>query len=313
MTLATVQKRLEALHLQNRVAAGSLIVSVFGDAVLPRGGGIWLGSLIGLMEVLGINERLVRTSVFRLIKDEWLQTESHGRRANYQLTAVGTRRFNEASQHIYAAKPPEWDHHWRLVSTVGDMDIRTREALRRSMAWQGFGELAAGLFVHPSADLEVSLDALKSDGLAAALPQLLPLLAANPRVATSATNSDIVRKAWDMDLLAQGYTRFLAQYQPMLTELRVRRSSKLDAKTAFLARTLMIHDFRRLLLRDPELPAVLLPPHWPGQKARELCRALYLRLLPASEHYLDQHLQLATGEIPAASTLVTQRFSQQSA
>ena len=310
MTLSTVQKRLECLHQQSRVAAGSLIVSVFGDAVLPRGGGLWLGSLIGLMEVLGINERLVRTSVFRLVKEEWLQTETLGRRANYQLTAVGRRRFEEASRHIYAAGAPAWDHRWRLVSTVGDLDARTREALRRSMAWQGFGELAAGLFVHPSADLDVCLEALQSDGLAAVLPRLMPLLAANPCSAASATDADVVREAWDMDLLAQGYTGFLEQYQPVLAELRGRRSSRLDGQSAFVARILMVHDFRRLLLRDPELPAVLLPAKWPGQKARDLCRDLYQRLLPASEGFLDQHLQLASGVVPAACTLLTQRFEQ---
>jgi phenylacetic acid degradation operon negative regulatory protein len=251
----------------------------------------------------------VRTSVFRLVKEEWLQTETHGRRANYQLTAVGRRRFEDASRHIYAASAPEWDHRWRLVSTVGDVDARTREALRRSMAWQGFGELAAGLYVHPSADLALCLDALKSDGLAAVLPQLMPLLATNPGVAIAATDADVVRKAWDMDVLAQGYTGFLAQYQPVLAELRARRSSRLDGQSAFLARTLMVHDFRRLLLRDPELPAVLLPKLWPGQRARDLCGDLYRRLLSASEDYLDQQLQLASGEVPEASPLLPQRFS----
>lgn len=310
MTLITAEKRLETLQQQSRVAAGSLIVSVFGDAVLPRGGGLWLGSLIGLMKVLGINERLVRTSVFRLVKEEWLQTQTHGRRANYQLTAVGRRRFEEASRHIYAAGAPQWDHRWRLVSTVGDMNTRDREALRRSMAWQGFGELAVGLFVHPSADLDVCLEALQSDGLAAVLPQLMPLLATNPCTSASANDADVVRQAWDMDLLAQGYTGFLAQYQPMLAELRARRTPRLDGRSAFVARVLMIHDFRRLLLRDPELPAVLLPAKWPGQKARDLCRDLYQRLLPASERYLDEHLQLASGAVPVASTLLAQRFER---
>jgi phenylacetic acid degradation operon negative regulatory protein len=40
------QKRLDDFRQQGRVQAGSLIISVFGDAVLPRGSRIWLGSLI---------------------------------------------------------------------------------------------------------------------------------------------------------------------------------------------------------------------------------------------------------------------------
>ena len=62
--LPPIQKRLDDFRQQGRVQAGSLIISVFGDAVLPRGGRIWLGSLIRLLEPLELNERLIRTSVF---------------------------------------------------------------------------------------------------------------------------------------------------------------------------------------------------------------------------------------------------------
>lgn len=277
--------------------------------MLPRGGGIWLGSLIGLMHELGVNERLVRTSVFRLVKDEWLQTQTVGRRANYLLTPVGRRRFEEASTHIYAAQAPSWDHRWRLVSVVGELDARTREALRRSMAWQGFGELSAGVFVHPGVDLGECMAALQSDGLAAALKKLLPLIANSVSLAAVGSDANMVRRAWDLDTLAQGYLQFLAIYQPVLQELDALGKRKLDGATAFLARSLLIHDYRRLLLRDPELPAELLPPLWPGEQVRHLCRTLYPRLLPDSEDYLDGHLQLADGVVPVANAEVGRRFS----
>ena len=308
MTLASVQQRLEALHQPSRIAAGSLIVSVLGDAVLPRGGGIWLGSLIGLMDVLGLNERRVRTSVFRLVKDEWLQTETVGRRSNYLLTPVGRRRFEEASAHIYAARAPQWDHRWRLVSVVGELDVRTRESLRRSMAWQGFGELSMGVFVHPSADLGACMDSLQSDGLGSVLPVLMPLVASHAGLGHVGSNADMAQRAGDLNHLAQGYVEFLETYQPVLTEVQAMGRKRLEPATAFLARSLMIHDYRRLLLRDPELPAELLPKLWPGEQARALCRTLYQRLLPDSEAYLDQHLQLANGEVPSATHLLTQRF-----
>ena len=308
MTLASVQQRLEALHQPSRIAAGSLIVSVLGDAVLPRGGGIWLGSLIGLVDVLGLNERLVRTSVSRLVKDEWLQTETVGRRSNYLLTPVGRRRFEEASAHIYAARAPQWDHRWRLVSVVGELDVRTRESLRRSMAWQGFGELSMGVFVHPSADLGAWMDSLQSDGLGSVLPVLMPLVASHAGLGHVGSNADMAQRAGDLNHLAQGYVAFLATYQPVLDEVQAMGRKRLEPATAFLARSLMIHDYRRLLLRDPELPAELLPTLWPGEQARALCRTLYQRLLPDSEAYLDQQLQLANGEVPSATHLLTQRF-----
>jgi phenylacetic acid degradation operon negative regulatory protein len=73
---------------------------------------------------------------------------------------------------------------------------------------------------------------------------------------------------------------------------------------------LIIHDQRRLLLRDPELPDVMLPAEWPGQKARLLCKELYRRLAPASERHPDRCLVLADGTIPPADPAFADRFPQ---
>src|SRR6266700_1950701 len=57
--------------------AKSLIVTVWGDALAPHGSAVWLAGLIRLMAPFGINERLVRTSVFRLSQDGWLAGATH--------------------------------------------------------------------------------------------------------------------------------------------------------------------------------------------------------------------------------------------
>ena len=36
--------------------AGSLIITLYGDAIVPRGGTVWLGSLMALLEPIGISE-----------------------------------------------------------------------------------------------------------------------------------------------------------------------------------------------------------------------------------------------------------------
>ncbi|NBW01851.1 MAG: phenylacetic acid degradation operon negative regulatory protein PaaX, partial [Betaproteobacteria bacterium] len=47
-----IESRLNAFRRQQRMQAGSLIITVFGDVVMPRGGSIWLGSLIQLLSPL---------------------------------------------------------------------------------------------------------------------------------------------------------------------------------------------------------------------------------------------------------------------
>ncbi|MBS0348244.1 MAG: phenylacetic acid degradation operon negative regulatory protein PaaX [Proteobacteria bacterium] len=307
--LPPIQQRLEDFRQQGRVQAGSLIISVFGDAVLPRGGRIWLGSLIRLLEPIELNERLIRTSVFRLAKEEWLRTEPSGRRTDYLLTPSGQRRFEEASRHIYASNAPLWDRRWRLILTVSELTPKERDHLRRALFWQGFGALGGDCFVHPGADLPTAFDALIAEGLGDVLGKLKPLVAADAQLGGSASDHDMVHGAWNLQELADMYAGFVARYQPVLGQLRDGQDP-VDDESAFLLRVLLIHDYRRLLLRDPELPDVLLPTGWPGQQARMLCREIYRRLLTPSERHLDRHFQLADGHTPEASPTLLERFRE---
>lgn len=306
--LQALEALIEDFRQKSRVQASSLITSVFGDALVPRGGRVWLGSLIRLLQPLNINERLVRTTVFRLVKDEWLQTEAIGRRTDYMLTASGRRRFEDASRHIYAAEAPLWDRRWRLLLVVGDLEPRQRDSLRRALAWQGFGDTGSGAFIHPGADLDRVLDALAAEGLSEILLRLMPLVALNPRLSPCADDATLVQRAWNLEGLAMAYSGFVARYQPILAALRREPVEAVDAERACLVRILLIHDFRRCLLRDPQLPEVLLPTTWPGNQARSLCKELYRRLLGPSERHLDQCLQLSNGEPIPASGLLQQRF-----
>ena len=301
-----ISDRIDAFCRQRRVQASSLIVTIFGDAVLPRGGRVWLGSLIHLLEPMQLNERLVRTSVFRLVKDGWLSAETVGRRANYALTPWGRRRFEEASSQIYAAQAPVWDKRWRMMLVVGELSTRQREQLRRTLFWKGFGLIGPNCFIHPGVQLGEVIDALSAEGLQALLPQLVPMMAEDFQSAPAASDVDLVTRAWDLSALGQSYAEFVAMYAPILAHARA--VSVADDEQAFLLRMLLIHDYRRLLLRDPELPDALLPSDWSGRQARALCKELYKQIEAASELYLDKTLQLADGPMLARDSGVGERF-----
>jgi phenylacetic acid degradation operon negative regulatory protein len=117
----TTQQRLDAFRQQRRVQAGSLIITAFGDAILPRGGRIWLGSLIRLLEPLELNERLIRTSV-----SGWPRRNGCAPKpsAGAPTTCSPLRPppFEEASRHIYAGQAPLWDRRWRLILVVGELE-----------------------------------------------------------------------------------------------------------------------------------------------------------------------------------------------
>jgi len=302
-----VEDLLEKFQHRERIQAGSLLISIFGDTVVPRGGRIWLGSLIRLLEPLGLSERLVRTAVFRLVRSGWLDSTRIGRRTEYFLTPSAAQRFEDAAASIYAARAPSWDRRWRLILVIGELVGKDRELLHKALSWHGFGALNNNSFVHPNANLVTALESLVTEGLGHLSHQLKPLIAADVGLGAAASEAAMVQTAWDLQQLAERYRNFVARYQPALAALHA-GASEVSDENAFLLRLLLVHDYRHLLLRDPVLPDVLLPADWPGQQARVVCRDLYRRLLPATERHLDGCFQLADGTTPKATQALTERF-----
>jgi phenylacetic acid degradation operon negative regulatory protein len=108
-----------------------------------------LAGLIALLAPFGINERLVRTSVFRLAREGWLQATPVGRESLYRLTRDGARRFEQAYQRIYAPPAEGWDDTWELVLADGSTPAH-RRALMQELGWAGFGMLAPGVCARPA-------------------------------------------------------------------------------------------------------------------------------------------------------------------
>src|SRR5437588_11472127 len=66
---AAVRALLRRWRAQRPLRAGSLLVTIFGDAIAPRGAAVTLGSLIRLAAPFGLTEGLVRNSAGRLERD----------------------------------------------------------------------------------------------------------------------------------------------------------------------------------------------------------------------------------------------------
>ena len=282
------------------IRAGSLITTVYGDAIAPRGGKVWLGSLIRAMAEFGIGERLVRTSVFRLAKDGWLQSEQIGRRSYYGLTTDGRARFDLATQRIYSSPASAWDGQWTLLVLSG-LQTTQKEKLRRECSWMGFGALSANLLAHPSptlADLEALLQRLDvADNVVLLTGETLRNEAGMQRLAA---------ESWKLDELADQYAGFVKRFRPTLQILE--KNAGIEPLTAFIVRTLLIQEYRKILLRDPLLPEQLLAADWPGASAYQLCRNLYIALHQAADEYVDVTFETAQGPLPPHSPAFMQRF-----
>src|SRR6202000_3422051 len=80
---------------------GSIAITVFGDAIVPRGGSVWLGTLLSFFETIDIDSGVVRTAMSRLAADGWLERRKVGRNSYYRLVKKGRQTFEAATAHIY--------------------------------------------------------------------------------------------------------------------------------------------------------------------------------------------------------------------
>lgn len=290
--------------------AKSLIVTVFGDSIAPHGARLWMGSLIRLMEPLGINERLVRTAVQRLTTEQWLRSVPVGRRSWYGLTDAGRQRIDAVYTRIYAMRALPWDGAWRIALALHpSLTDAERGALQREFGWLGFGGVAPGVYVHPGIDDTVVQATVAELGLAGKVVQMTARCAdLEGRAAGDSALRDLVLARQDMASVAALYEEFLTVFTPLREALA--RGAALDGEQAFRLRSGLVHLFRRALLRDPQFPAAMLPPDWPGIPAQALCRDLYRQVSARAEEWLIAELEVPDHDrAPQADAAFGQRFA----
>jgi phenylacetic acid degradation operon negative regulatory protein len=180
----------------------SLVMTIFGDTIAPHGGTIWLGSLIDLLAPFGVNDRLLRTSVFRLAQEGWLVANRDGRRSSYSILPEAQARFERANRRIYAPLTAHWDGSWTLLlSASGSIDAPERAALRKELLWEGYAMIAPGIFGHPASDTRVLEELLARTGLQGKLfvcnATALPGVSSRPL-------QDLVGDGWDLSDVING-------------------------------------------------------------------------------------------------------------
>jgi phenylacetic acid degradation operon negative regulatory protein len=282
----------------------SLVMTIFGDAIAPHGARLWLGSLIELMAPLDVTDRLVRTSVFRLVQEGWLVAQREGRRSSYALQPDAAPRFARANRRIYAPPGVDWNGRWTLLlAPNGSIDSALRAAVRKELEWEGFAMLAPGLLAHPAADLDGVAEVLRrvdaSGKVFVCAATELPDVGARPL-------AELVREGWDLSAVVTGYRRFIEQFTPLLDLLRGEPAP--EPQQAFIVRTLLIHAYRRVQLHDPMLPLALLPQPWPGSEAYALAQAIYRLVWEPAERHLMDVLRREDADAPEADAGLYDRF-----
>lgn len=266
---------------------GSVIITLFGDAVMPRGGVIALSSILDVCAALGIPSGVVRTAVSRLAADGWLVASRQSRASFYRIGPTRRGEFVRAARHIFG--PPRHAAVNRLSLILPEQG-EAREAIRDRLGKLGFVAWQSVLMA-PERPLPPSLAA-----------RVIMLNADGP----GETMARLAARAWRLDTIARHYDDFVVTFGALADD-----ATALPPRDALLARLLLIHDYRRVVLRDPRLPSAFLPKPWIGAVARSLCAALYARLMNCAEDWLDCNAITETGTLPPPDSTLRHRFADQ--
>lgn len=254
-------------------AARSLLLTILGEYVLPRGEPVWQETLVGALVSLGYTQHAARQALARSSRDGWLTAERRGRRARMSLSDRAGALLQTGAERIYSfGEAHEWDGRWLVVVLrVPEKSREVRHQLRTRLAWAGLGSLGGGVWLTPHVGRETELAAAIAEEPAADAISFVATLA------SLGTPASIAATAWDLDAVKEHYNEFIDDF------VRVRPSGP---EACFRMQTLLVHAWRKFPFLDPDLPPELLPPRWPRGRAHDLFADRHARWeTPARAHF----------------------------
>jgi phenylacetic acid degradation operon negative regulatory protein len=248
--------------------------------VLPRGGEVWLGTLVRAMATLDFSEAAVRSTVLRLKKKGYMQSQRQGRCSFYWLTEMGLNRLNRGGFRFSISPDDDWDRQWTVVIySVPEDHRQSRDALRNMLNWWGFGMLAPGTWLStrplpPEAESEWrELGVLKYLNIFR-----------SEYVGPSDPSAVVARAFPQLPKLADRYRNYIAEYELVLNHFE---AGLLDDEECFACRLRSLCEFVPLIFRDPILPSSLLPEDWPRPKAQLLSQESQNALSERAERFFN--------------------------
>lgn len=229
----------------------SFVVTIFGDLAQQEDARI-SGSLMGaLVARIGAKPEALRVALHRLRKEGWLESHKQGRSSDYALSAWGRAQSAAASRIIYAAAPPA-EQAWLVLHDPAD---KARETDSTAHALTN--------------NASVTLHAPTEDTAALSLP-LRPRDPIPAWVQARLCGDELIAASRELE---QRLEQVLA-HKALIAEM-----SALDR---MVLRVLIVHSWRRLILKAPDLPPFLFPQTWRGGACAAQVAALLTALPQAT-------------------------------
>jgi phenylacetic acid degradation operon negative regulatory protein len=214
----------------------SLLVTVFGELALNEDARISGSLMRHLCEQMGVKPEAMRVALHRLRKDGWIESERTGRTSVYFLTRWGRAQSMHASPRIYAAGQAA-ETGWLVFSNpASPMQMDNANG-----AWISSNVLVTSV---PPETEDVFATPLKAT-------DRLPLW-----MTAKVCGADTVRLSQDFATALQTMRASMGT-DPQLNNIEIAA-----------LRVLLVHSWRRIILKAPALPDHVFPDEWRGVECR---------------------------------------------
>ena len=250
--------------------ARSALFDVYGDHLCSRGSRAPVAALVRLLAPVGIAAPAVRTAISRMVMQGWLEPIQLAEGPGYRTTPRADRRLDQAADRVYRRRSHSWDQTWHLAFVDPPPARTARVRLRADLTFMGFAELADNVWVSPFPRTE--------------LESVVERAGARVRTARALDFQPPPTAAWDLNGLHERYSTWLAAAPALVAEHLAAHAASDEA--AFAARFHLVHEWRKFLFADPQLPDELLAQDWPGRPAAELFAREATRLKPDADRFV---------------------------
>jgi len=270
--LNITEKFIDNFHSMNKLRVWSLVITIFGDCATLRGGTIAMTDLQAITTLLRIEPGALRTAMSRLAKENWLIRTKVGRNSFYKLSEQGLKSFVEPTSRIYARYQEKSDKHFYLgiKDPVYGSDLKLfQEFLKRT----GSISVNKNVFFIPKIFCSENYIEEQNVFIIKGSEKNVP--------------------SWVCDIL------FPNQIKKNLLEL-IEKFHKLNSgnisdkvqkpQDALIIRILLIHEWRRIILKLPNNPMTFVPPDWPLEDCRHLVKSIYQKVILLSEEWWNEPL-----------------------
>tara|TARA_R110002110_G_scaffold211304_1_gene423989 strand:- start:10573 stop:11346 length:774 start_codon:yes stop_codon:yes gene_type:complete len=216
----------------------SLLVTLFGDLAQAPNAQLSGAAVNAILNGIGIKSEAIRVALHRLRRDGWIESNKAGRKSNYSLTSWGRDQSAAANPTIYGPWPEISDAWLVAIDLNGHSTLDT----------QGMTPITTHLFIN--------LTPVENDS--AFVVHLSPSQAIPRWVSDRLCSSQLNAAAQDFLKCLERFQRELQNFDPLT-----------PVQTAIL-RTLLVHEWRRIILKAPAVPDFIMPDEWVGAACKQL-------------------------------------------